>query len=295
MPTPSPNPSVPAAARDLLALLQAAGTAALAHFSSEVRVERKADGSPVTAADRAAEAVLLDGIARLYPEDAAESEEGGRIVGRGHEPARWVIDPLDGTSAFTEGLAHWGPSLGRLEAREGRPHVRAGATWLPRLGEFWWVEAGDAHHAVVREGVTSWRALRASLLARRVVYVPSEVHTWPAPLVWSGKARCLGGTAAHLALVARGSAGAAVVGPGWSSWDVAAGLALIVGCGGVVWTIGPEQPIEVAGGGRDACAWLPPVGAPFVAGHPEVVAELVAALPSTAGRERFNAGEVDAT
>jgi 3'(2'), 5'-bisphosphate nucleotidase len=294
VPTSSTDSSVPAAARELLALLQEAGDAALRHFSPEVRVERKADGSPVTAADRAAEAVLLAGIARLYPEDSAESEEGGRLAGRdlAQAAARWVIDPLDGTSAFTEGLAHWGPSLARLDSRGGGPFVRAGATWLPRLGEYWWVEGEHRLHAVVRDGTAAWRRLDGALVPRRVLYIPSEMHTWSRPLPWQGKARCLGGTAAHLALVARGSAGAAVVGPGWSSWDVAAGLGLIVGCGGVVQTIGSDQPMELGFAGGVV---LPPASTPFVAGHPDVVAELVAALASIAGRERFNAGEVDAT
>ena len=290
-----PMPLLPPPARDLLHLLDEAGRAAMAHFSPSVHVTRKADGSPVTAADVAAEQVLLAGIRALYPEDRALSEEGGAI-GSASSLAEgegcWVIDPLDGTSAFTEGLAHWGPTLARLERRGEGLVVTTGATWLPRLGEYWWVGAHAGRQVAVHADAPGAVRVLSPLATppRAVVYVPSELHA-TARLRWRGKARCLGGTAAHLALVARGSAGAVVVGPGWSSWDVAAGLGLIVGTGGVVWPIGADQPLESAGTEEGARAVLPPSGAPFVAGHPDVVAEVAAVLVP----ERFTAGEVDAT
>jgi fructose-1,6-bisphosphatase/inositol monophosphatase family enzyme len=101
--------------------------------------------------------------------------------------------------------------------------------------------------------------------APRVVYLPSEFHR-AATLDWPAKARCLGGTAAHLALVARGSAQAAVVAGGWKMWDAAAGLALIRAVSGEAFRIPDGAPLDLV---RDA-------GVPFVAGVTAVARDLSA-------------------
>ena len=124
----------------LLGILAEADEAALFHFRRGVNVRQKADGSPVTDADLACDSVLLAGLARCFPEDSVWSEESGASGGLGSY--RWVVDPIDGTSAFVEGLAHWGPTLARI-APDGR--VVLGATSLPRLGETWSVHEGAGY------------------------------------------------------------------------------------------------------------------------------------------------------
>ncbi len=216
---------------------------------------KKADGSWLTDADLAAEAVLLEAIGRDWPEDTILSEERGAIPGR--PDARWVVDPLDGTSAFTEGLAHWGPAVARLVTVGGAERVDFGAIHLPRLGEHYYVEGGVGwfNGAVLppldRERIP------------RVLYLPSAFHR-NFNVAFTGKARCLGGTAAHLALVARGSALAVIVAPGWSIWDTAAGLALIEAVGGRALRLTDQAPLDPL---RDT-------GAAFVAGEARAVAEL---------------------
>ncbi|MDP2315282.1 MAG: inositol monophosphatase family protein [Pseudomonadota bacterium] len=220
---------------------------------------RKPDGSWLTDADLAAEAVLLDAIRHHWPEDTILSEERGLIPGR--PDARWVVDPLDGTSAFTEGLAHWGPTVARLVTEGVNERVDFGGLWLPRLQEHYHVEGG--------QGWFNGRALAP--MDRndipRVLYLPSAFHRH-FNVDFVGKARCLGGTAAHLALVARGSALAAIVAPGWSIWDTAAGLALIEAVGGRALRL-PQQGLGPAP--------LDPfrdTGAAFIAGEARAVAEL---------------------
>lgn len=238
----------------LLGMLDEANTVARGCFERGVTVRRKPDGSPVTDADLACEAVLLSGLARSFPQDAICSEESGSSGGPG--PCRWVVDPIDGTSAFVEGLAHWGPTLARIDAA-GR--VVLGATSLPRLHETWWVHEGRAFF-----GGTELPPLRGMGEAPRVVYIPSGLHQG-LQLAWPGRARCLGGTAAHLALVARGAAAAAVVGAHWHLWDVATGLALIEAVGGTARRASDGAPLHVH---DDA-------GAPFIAGIPEAVERLL--------------------
>jgi histidinol-phosphatase len=121
------------ALRDLLAVaLEAAregGRRTLAYFNAGVGVEAKADGTPVTAADREAEAAMRRIIGRAFPEHGILGEEEGETAGSA--PYRWIIDPLDGTRSFVRGVPLYGTLVG-LEIR-GDPAV--GVIHLPALDE----------------------------------------------------------------------------------------------------------------------------------------------------------------
>jgi len=85
-----------------------AGEAILPHFRETIAVEDKGGArgyDPVTEADRAAEAVIRDEIARAYPDHGIHGEEHGRVGGA--SPYTWVIDPIDGTRSFILGQLHW--------------------------------------------------------------------------------------------------------------------------------------------------------------------------------------------
>lgn len=127
-----------------------AGAAALGHFQGELEVERKADSSPVTVADREAEAAVLEVIRSAFPEHSILGEETGEHAGESR--ARWIIDPIDGTKGFTRGGTHWGP----LVALELDGEVLAGAMALPALGKTYWAGRGlGAHRDGVRLQVSS--------------------------------------------------------------------------------------------------------------------------------------------
>jgi len=88
---------------------------ALRYFqSSRLRVERKADNSPVTIADRTIEEYLRRELGRAFPLDAIVGEEFGRSATDGSD-SYWTIDPIDGTRGFSRGLFSWGTLLGRVE------------------------------------------------------------------------------------------------------------------------------------------------------------------------------------
>jgi histidinol phosphatase-like enzyme (inositol monophosphatase family) len=95
-----------------------------------VEVERKPDGSPVTQADRAAERVIRELLREGDPEAAILGEELG---GEGDLAAgrAWVVDPIDGTIAFSRGIPLFATLLAYLE--DGEP--RLGLIDLPALGE----------------------------------------------------------------------------------------------------------------------------------------------------------------
>jgi histidinol-phosphatase len=107
----------------------AAGQSTLAHFQAGVAVERKADESPVTVADRGAERILRERIGARFPDHAILGEEYGHDGS--HARCRWVIDPIDGTQSFIRGVPIYGVLLG-LEI-DGVPSV--GVSHFPALNE----------------------------------------------------------------------------------------------------------------------------------------------------------------
>jgi histidinol-phosphatase len=118
------------ALRDFAAdLAVAAGRLTLGHFQNEVATEWKADRSPVTVADREAEALIRRRIEARYPHHGIIGEEWGELrPGAAH---RWIIDPIDGTRSFIRGV----PLYAVLIAVEREGTVLAGAIYLPGLDE----------------------------------------------------------------------------------------------------------------------------------------------------------------
>ena len=119
--------------RDLLDVaLEAAlagGRCTLRYFNTGVAVEWKADGSPLTAADRESEAAMRRVIGGAFPDHAILGEEEGETADTA--PYRWIIDPLDGTRTFVRGVPLYGTLVG-VEVR-GEPMV--GVVHLPALAE----------------------------------------------------------------------------------------------------------------------------------------------------------------
>ncbi len=116
--------------------VKSAGDAALRHFGANISIERKADRSPVTAADREAEAATLQVIRAAFPDHSILGEETGEHAGS--SAARWIIDPIDGTKGFTRGGSLWGP----LVALEIEGEVLAGAIALPALKKTYYAARG---------------------------------------------------------------------------------------------------------------------------------------------------------
>lgn len=118
----------------------AGGQAALRHYRSpDLKVEHKADQTPVTMADAESEAAIIEVIRGVFPSHSIYAEESGRH--EGDPNCCWVIDPLDGTRGFTRGGPYWGP----LVAFRFEGHVIAGAMGLPVFEDVYW--AGRGHGA----------------------------------------------------------------------------------------------------------------------------------------------------
>ena len=111
-------------------LARRAGQTTLGFFrADDLAVARKADGTPVTQADRDAERLLRDELGSRYPTDGVLGEEEGEATGTSGR--RWIIDPIDGTKAFTRGV----PLYTNLLALEDDEGIAVGVINVPALGE----------------------------------------------------------------------------------------------------------------------------------------------------------------
>jgi histidinol-phosphatase len=114
-----------------------AGDIAHRYFRAAIETEIKADGSPVTIADREAERAARDWLARRFRGDAIIGEEfGGTEV---TADRAWIVDPIDGTKTFIRGVPLWGTLVGVSV----RGAVVAGAAYFPALGELLQAAVGE--------------------------------------------------------------------------------------------------------------------------------------------------------
>lgn len=117
--------------RDMLVWARETGEIQLRYFrGNDLSITSKLDDSDiVTNADKESERVLLDHIHEVYPHHSILSEESGEEDG--DADYRWVIDPLDGTTNFSEGLPYFCVSIGLQYKGE----TVAGVVFAPYLGE----------------------------------------------------------------------------------------------------------------------------------------------------------------
>ncbi|HZZ41823.1 MAG TPA: inositol monophosphatase family protein [Tepidisphaeraceae bacterium] len=100
------------------------GRRALSYFRTNIEIETKRDNTPVTIADREAEALIRDYITKYYPTHSILGEEQGATPG--DADYRWIIDPIDGTKSFVCGVPLWGVLIGV----EVKGEVVAGAVYI---------------------------------------------------------------------------------------------------------------------------------------------------------------------
>lgn len=206
-----------------------AGDVAHGYFRRAIDLETKADGSPVTAADRAAEMTARDWLERRFAGDRIVGEEFGETAARSDRV--WFIDPIDGTRTFVRGVPLWGTLVG--VAVDGE--VVAGAAYFPELEEMlhagtgagcWWngTRAKVSSVSVLEDAavVTTDEQFRAA---------PECLDRWRALASRASISRSWGDCYGYL-LVATGRAEVMTDGR-LSRWDAAPFLPAITEAGGV--------------------------------------------------------------
>jgi histidinol-phosphatase len=132
------NPDVASRLDAALEAVRLASAETLRRFNDPtLAIREKADRSPVTEADIAAEKILRDTLLGAFPHDAFLGEESGTAAGTsGYE---WIVDPIDGTKSFIRGVPLWATLVGCRHAGRGVVGVIA----IPALGEIVYAAAGS--------------------------------------------------------------------------------------------------------------------------------------------------------
>ncbi|ODP38116.1 3'(2'),5'-bisphosphate nucleotidase CysQ [Sphingomonas turrisvirgatae] len=223
----------------LVRIAGVAGDVIWDHFLASVAHDLKHDGSPVTAADRDGERVILDGLQAVVPEIPIVAEEeaaAGRVPEVG--PAFFLVDPLDGTKEFIKRGTDFTVNIGLIE--HGVPTM--GVVYAPARDQLYWGdvtagtaftaprlphgETGDATPLAVRPCETNPRA------------VASASHCTPQTEAWLADAgvqeRVSIGSSLKFVLIASGAADVYPRPAPTMEWDTAAGDAILRAAGGRV-------------------------------------------------------------
>ena len=215
-----------------------AGQTLMGYFGSSLDVEFKDEGEtdPVTNVDREVQADLVRAISQAYPDHGIVGEEDEDAGGGAAPDYVWVLDPLDGTKNFMNGLPVFASSIGVLY--RGAPV--AGAVYIPWPGE----PEGVALHA--RKGGGTYAGGERISLSDAPEPIPSRLATLPesfrtafrfdAPMRGrAGEVRVTGSIVYELAMVARGVVQYSFTGAP-HLWDAVAGSVLVAEAGGLVMT-----------------------------------------------------------
>ena len=217
----------------LKSLAKEAGESLLTYFGKPLEIEYKDLGKtdPVTEADKNVQDLLKISILKSFPDHAVIGEEDQPGTNKILPKYVWVIDPLDGTRNFSNGLRIFACSIGVL--CDGIPI--AGAIFIP-TGD----KGGDILHAVIGKGAylndkpinISNRDSPDSL---SLVGLPGSFHnSFRFTGRIKGEPRILGSIAYELAMVATGVLQYSALLGSLAIWDVAAGLIIIKEAGGSI-------------------------------------------------------------
>lgn len=274
-----PEPDAALAAeieRHAVELARGAGRLLAGHFGQQLAVEFKDEQQrdPVTAADKAVQAYLSGEIARRFPGHGILGEEADAAERESEAPAPdflWILDPLDGTTNFLNGLPVFASSIGVMH----RGRLLAGALFLPWPAAPTPVGGASAHLTIpadtppssdgglppggasggfvlhcrrgggcYADGVPAAVYETAEPVANRLIGVPGyfgAVHRFAGPLAQkAGEPRTTGSIAYELALTARGVMQYCIIGAP-RLWDMAAGALAVQEAGGAVMLRHPGQ------------------------------------------------------
>jgi 3'(2'), 5'-bisphosphate nucleotidase len=221
-------------------LVARAGAAILSVNRRTMTRGGKADGSPVTEADLAADRVIAEGLARLLPEVPTLSEERTHLAKLPTTGSFFLIDPLDGTREFVAGRSEFTVNLALVTG--GVPLL--GIVGAPAFGLIWRGLVGRGAERLTIAGDTAFRTAQP-IHTRRI---PTPGGPWIAAVSRShgdsrteafidsrpGAVRQLAGSAIKFGRVAEGGADIYPRLAPTCEWDVAAGHAVVTAAGGRV-------------------------------------------------------------
>jgi 3'(2'), 5'-bisphosphate nucleotidase len=233
--------------QSLIYTAQRAGGAIMAVYATDFAVRDKADASPVTVADEAAEKIILHDLAHIAPDIPVVAEES---VAAGKVPVVadrfFLVDPLDGTKEFISHRDEFTVNVALIE--NGEPVL--GVVFAPARHELYWgdVRAGKAGH-IGADPDGTMPSLGAAISARiapprGLVAVASRSHRTPETDAFLANFAVTEfksiGSSLKFCLVAAGQADLYPRIGTTMEWDTAAGQAVLMAAGGSVRTLEGE-------------------------------------------------------
>lgn len=210
---------------------QKGGEVLLKHFETELEHEIKDDKSFVTKADRESETAILEVLKSKFPEHAFLAEETGESGEKSEY--MWVIDPLDGTANFVNGLPLWAVSIGLIKNGE----AICGVIYNPLINLLVHAEKGKGLWCNGAPSHVSGQGKDAAMITAGVGKDPGVKDKLSAFFRESLKHiktyRYVGSAALELAVLARGGT-EGFLSFGNSKWDYAAGALLVQEGGGKI-------------------------------------------------------------
>ncbi len=207
-----------------LAVAARAGELQVERYERVERIDLKSAKDVVTEVDHLSEALILEAIRSAFPADAILAEEtGGRQARAGHEPTSgvgraWVVDPLDGTINYANGIPFFCVSIALVEA--GRPVV--GVIHDPMRNESFGAAVGGRARLNGREITPSSKERLSDFVVSMSLSGRSVTTRARAVRKAVRVSRSMGSAALALAYVANGRFDAFVQQGGLSTWDIAA-------------------------------------------------------------------------
>jgi myo-inositol-1(or 4)-monophosphatase len=207
------SPVTPDDRADLLAIAVAAALEAGDLLASQegrvaVAATKSSPTDVVTEMDGRAEELIRARILAARPNDAILGEEGGQVEGAANPPARWVVDPLDGTVNYLYGLHDWAVSI----AAEVDGEIVAGVVYVPMRGELFtavrgegaWLESSHGSDAPARGEGDSLESVAAAQAPAGSPAPTSESDLTEISIFGRVRLRCGPGVPVDRALVATG-------------------------------------------------------------------------------------------
>lgn len=217
-------------------LARVAGEAIMAIYHDDFSVHIKDDHSPLTAADLAAQKVIVDGLAQISPMLPVLSEEGKTLPWseRRHWTRYWLVDPLDGTREFVKRNGEFTVNIALIDNHE----TVLGVVLAPVTGELYIAERGrGAWLQATPDG--EWQPLKTRSIAQPAVMAGSRSHgslqdSMLEALLGADHQLIALGSSLKFCLIARGAADVYLrLGP-TSEWDTAAAQCVLAEAGGAV-------------------------------------------------------------
>lgn len=226
---------------ELEVLALSVGALVMRAFTEGCEVMKKGDDSPVTAADRDAERLILDGLRNLCPATPIVAEESVAAGSFPLDPGRefFLVDPLDGTREFVGGRAEFTVNIGLV--RDGAPVL--GVVYAPASSVLYSGRSGRAERATVGEGfrIVSRQAIAVRQRTAHVVVLASRSHRsleTDQYIATLGQAEIVTvGSSLKFGLLAAGEADLYPRYGRTMQWDTAAGDAVLRAAGGMTETL----------------------------------------------------------